>query len=135
MSMRTWSASPYKTAHKIVRTGKKFIFHEDLNLKGLTKRNQAKQAADGGDRVKIQFHEESLALEGRVLRSTRVGKGLCRVGIEFMAIDLVSRRRLVEWLYCEVHDFKQRRKPGSLDSIFFMLLSVFQLRSITRVYK
>jgi putative transposase len=36
----------YKTAHKIVRTGKKFIFHEDLNLKGLTKRNQAKQADD-----------------------------------------------------------------------------------------
>lgn len=37
----------YKTAHKIVRTGKKFIFHEDLNLKGLTKRNKAKQADDG----------------------------------------------------------------------------------------
>jgi putative transposase len=37
----------YKTAHKIVRTGRKFIFHEDLNLKGLTKRNKAKQADDG----------------------------------------------------------------------------------------
>jgi putative transposase len=37
----------YKTAHKIVRTGKQFIFHEDLNLKGLTKRNQARQADDG----------------------------------------------------------------------------------------
>jgi cellulose synthase (UDP-forming) len=88
-----------------------------------------------GDRVKIKFQDENLVLEGRVLRSMRVGKGLSRVGIEFMAIDLTSRRRLVEWLYCEVHDFKQRRKPGSLDSIFFMLLSVFQLRSITRVYK
>lgn len=37
----------YKTAHKIVRTGKKFIFHEDLNLKGLTQRNPVKQADDG----------------------------------------------------------------------------------------
>lgn len=37
----------YKTAHKIVRTGKKFIFHEDLNLKGLTKRNKVKQTDDG----------------------------------------------------------------------------------------
>jgi putative transposase len=37
----------YKTAHRIVRTGKKFIFHEDLNLKGLTKRNKANQADDG----------------------------------------------------------------------------------------
>jgi putative transposase len=37
----------YKTAHRIVRTGKKFIFHEDLNLKGLTKRNKAKQTDDG----------------------------------------------------------------------------------------
>lgn len=33
----------YKTAHKIVRTGKKFIFHEKLNLQGLTKRARAKQ--------------------------------------------------------------------------------------------
>jgi putative transposase len=31
----------YKTAHQLVRTGKKVFFHEDLNLKGLTKRNQA----------------------------------------------------------------------------------------------
>lgn len=37
----------YKTAHKIVTAGKKFIFHEDLNLKGLTKRNKAKQSDDG----------------------------------------------------------------------------------------
>lgn len=37
----------YKLAHKLVRTGKKVFFPEDLNLKGLTKRNKAKQAADG----------------------------------------------------------------------------------------
>ena len=33
----------YKTAHKLVRTGKKVFFHEDLNLKGLTRRNAPKQ--------------------------------------------------------------------------------------------
>ncbi|MGL5066095.1 MAG: RNA-guided endonuclease InsQ/TnpB family protein [Microcoleus sp.] len=37
----------YKTAHKLVRTGKKVFFYEDLNLKGLTKRNKAKQDDDG----------------------------------------------------------------------------------------
>ncbi|MCW6051341.1 transposase [Lyngbya sp. CCAP 1446/10] len=37
----------YKTAHKLVRTGKKVFFHEDLNLKGLTKRNKSKQAENG----------------------------------------------------------------------------------------
>ncbi|WP_445244373.1 RNA-guided endonuclease InsQ/TnpB family protein [Microcoleus sp. OTE_8_concoct_300] len=37
----------YKTAHKLVRSGAKFFFHEDLNLKGLTKRNKAKQDNDG----------------------------------------------------------------------------------------
>ena len=88
-----------------------------------------------GDRVKIQFPEEGLVLEGRVVRSRPERKGLMRVGIEFLTMDLSVRRRLVEWLYCEVHDFKQRRKPGSLDSIFVMLLSVLQLRSITRIYK
>jgi putative transposase len=37
----------YKIAHKLVRAGAKFFFHEDLNLKGLTKRNKVKQD-DGG---------------------------------------------------------------------------------------
>ena len=37
----------YKTAHKLVRTGKQVFFHEDLNLKGLTKRNKAKQDEAG----------------------------------------------------------------------------------------
>jgi putative transposase len=33
----------YKTAHKLVRSGKKVFFHESLNLKGLTKCNAPKQ--------------------------------------------------------------------------------------------
>jgi putative transposase len=33
----------YKTAHQLVKTGKKVFFHEDLNLKGLTKRAAPKQ--------------------------------------------------------------------------------------------
>jgi putative transposase len=37
----------YKTAHKLTRTGAKFFFYEDLNLKGLTKRNKVKQDEDG----------------------------------------------------------------------------------------
>lgn len=37
----------YKTAHKLVRTGKKVFFHEALNLKGLTKRNAIKQDEKG----------------------------------------------------------------------------------------
>jgi putative transposase len=38
----------YKTAHKLVRTGKKVFFHEDLNLKGLSKRNAPKLFGDTG---------------------------------------------------------------------------------------
>ena len=37
----------YKTAHQVVRSGKKFFFHEDLNLKGLSKRNSPKQDENG----------------------------------------------------------------------------------------
>ncbi|MEH2361381.1 RNA-guided endonuclease InsQ/TnpB family protein [Nostoc sp.] len=37
----------YKTAHKLLRTGKKVFFHEDLNLKGLSKRNAPKQDETG----------------------------------------------------------------------------------------
>jgi putative transposase len=37
----------YKTAHALVRTGRKVFIHEDLNLRGLTKRNKAKQDEDG----------------------------------------------------------------------------------------
>ncbi|MFK0734573.1 MAG: transposase [Gloeotrichia echinulata IR180] len=37
----------YKTAHKLVRTGNKFFFYEDLNLKGLIRRNKTKQDENG----------------------------------------------------------------------------------------
>ncbi|BBD57388.1 putative transposase IS605 family protein [Nostoc sp. HK-01] len=37
----------YKTAYELVRTGKKVFFHEDLNLKGLTKRNAPKKDETG----------------------------------------------------------------------------------------
>ncbi|EKQ70357.1 transposase [Leptolyngbyaceae cyanobacterium JSC-12] len=37
----------FKTAHRLVRTGKKVFVHEDLNLKALSKRNKAKQDQDG----------------------------------------------------------------------------------------
>jgi putative transposase len=37
----------YKTAHKLVRTGKKVFFHENLNLKGLSRRNAPKQDENG----------------------------------------------------------------------------------------
>ncbi|MEG5058232.1 transposase [Microcoleus sp. A2-C5] len=37
----------YKTAHKLVRTGKKVFFHEDLNLKGLKARNKPQHSDDG----------------------------------------------------------------------------------------
>lgn len=37
----------YKTSHALVRTGKKVIFCEDLNLKGLSKKNKAKQDENG----------------------------------------------------------------------------------------
>jgi putative transposase len=37
----------YKTAHQLVRTGAKFFFPEELNLKGLTKRNEVKQDENG----------------------------------------------------------------------------------------
>jgi putative transposase len=38
----------YKTAHKLVRTGKKVFFYEALNLKGLTQRNAPKPDEPGG---------------------------------------------------------------------------------------
>jgi putative transposase len=38
----------FKTAHKVVRTGKTVFFYENLNLKGLSQRNGAKQALEQG---------------------------------------------------------------------------------------
>jgi len=50
----------YKTAHKLVRTGSKFFFHEDLNLKGLTKRNKSKQDDNGNYLPNGQFAKSGL---------------------------------------------------------------------------
>lgn len=37
----------YKTSHRLVRTGKKVFFHEELDLKNLVKRNKVKQDETG----------------------------------------------------------------------------------------
>ncbi|WP_307785965.1 transposase [Okeania sp. KiyG1] len=37
----------YKTAYKLIQTGKKVFFHEKLNLAGLTRRNQTKKDENG----------------------------------------------------------------------------------------
>lgn len=37
----------FKTAHNVVKSGHQVYFHEDLDLKNLTKRNKAKQDEDG----------------------------------------------------------------------------------------
>jgi putative transposase len=37
----------FETAHQVVKSGKKVFFHEDLDLKNLTKRNKAKQDENG----------------------------------------------------------------------------------------
>lgn len=52
----------YKTAHKLVRTGKKVFFHEDLNLKGLSKRNAPKQDESGVYRPNGQSAKSGLNL-------------------------------------------------------------------------
>jgi putative transposase len=44
---RTRKDHAFKTAHALVRIGKKVIVHEDLNLKALSKRNKVKQDEDG----------------------------------------------------------------------------------------
>ncbi|MFB2835293.1 RNA-guided endonuclease InsQ/TnpB family protein [Floridanema evergladense] len=44
---RARSDHAYKTAHALMRTGKKVFVHEDLNLKNLTKKNKAKQDEKG----------------------------------------------------------------------------------------
>ncbi len=44
---RTRKDHAFKTAHKVVRTGKKVFFYENLDLKNLTKRNKANQDETG----------------------------------------------------------------------------------------
>ena len=44
---RTRKDFQYKTAHKLVRSGNKVLFHEKLNLQGLSQRNATKQDVNG----------------------------------------------------------------------------------------
>jgi len=50
----------YKTAHKLVRSGKRVFFHEDLNIAGLTKRNHPKQDQEGKYRPNRQSAKSGL---------------------------------------------------------------------------
>ena len=100
------------------------------------------QASGGqwGDRVKLMFdlphipNAKPLRLVGRIIRSRSV-QGAIQVSIEFENMDLDDRRKLIRWLYCEMHDFKARRRPGGLDNVFAMLTAILQLRSLTHWYR
>jgi cellulose synthase (UDP-forming) len=97
-------------------------------------RQQDWQTQDWQSLETVTLKFEKMSLQGRVIRSKSQGK-LQRVSIGFESVTEAQKRQLVEWLYCEVHDFKARRQPGGLDSMLAMGVAVLQMRSVTRIYQ
>jgi cellulose synthase (UDP-forming) len=54
--------------------------------------------------------------------------------LEFTHIPLCAQRQLIELLYCDHNDWKQRRKLGGADALIALFLSLIQLRPIFKQY-
>ena len=105
----------YKTAHKLVRTDKKVFFHEDLNLRGLTRRNAPKQDEMGAYLPNGQSAKSGLNLSWadaafgqffQILGHIAAKAGaVCRAKNPAYTSQLLSYRNEVIFTDCEIRAF------------------------------
>jgi cellulose synthase (UDP-forming) len=83
----------------------------------------------------ISTESPALALPATLLRQHRYPQNQRCLALTFQPLDTQQQRQLVELLYCEMTWWKERKRPGGFDSLLALLVSLLQLRPITRRYQ
>ena len=83
--------------------------------------------------VEVTFLEYDFSVRAEIVRS-RVKKGKFEIALQFTQLETEQQRKLVEVLYTEMTWWKQRKKPGSLDSFLAMISSIIQAKSLLNRY-
>jgi cellulose synthase (UDP-forming) len=81
--------------------------------------------------VRLEISEAQLLLQADLVRIDQTGD-LPQVQVQFQEVSLAQQRQLVELLFCRPGQWKSRRSPGELQSLWILLRTLFWPRALMR---
>jgi cellulose synthase (UDP-forming) len=80
----------------------------------------------------LDLPDHNLSLETRMLRCS--DRNDAPIVLRFLKPNLQQQRQLIEWLYCEMHWWKWRKKPGSLDMAISLFTAALKMNPVWYSY-
>lgn len=131
---RTMDRYPLKTACKITAEDKVFFgYTQNLSESGARVVLVPPNVALNTSSVEVTFLDYGFSIQAEIVRSF-VKKDKFGIALQFVQLETEQQRKLVEVLYTEMTWWKQRKKPGGLDSFLAMIASIIQARSLLNRY-
>ncbi|MEH2107889.1 MAG: glycosyltransferase [Nostoc sp.] len=131
---RTMDRFPLKTACKITAKDKVFLgYTQNLSESGTRVVLITPDVALNTSIVEVTFLEYGFSIQAEIVRCF-VKKNKFGIAMQFIQLETEQQRKLVEVLYTEMTWWKQRKKPGTLDSFLAMIASTIQARSLLNRY-
>ncbi|MEH1801121.1 MAG: glycosyltransferase [Nostoc sp.] len=131
---RTMDRFPLKTACKITAKDKVFLgYTQNLSESGTRVVLITPDVALNTSIVEVTFLEYGFSIQAEIVRCF-VKKNKFGIAMQFVQLENEQQRKLVEVLYTEMTWWKQRKKPGTLDSFLAMIASTIQARPLLNWY-
>ncbi|WP_230966655.1 glycosyltransferase [Nostoc commune] len=131
---RTMDRFPLKTACKITAEDKVFFgYTQNLSESGARVVLITPGVALNTSSVEVTFLEYGFSMQAEIVRSF-VKKDKFGIALQFVQLETEQQRKLVEVLYTGMTWWKQRKKPGTLDSLLAMIGSTIKARSLLNRY-
>lgn len=108
---------------------------QDLSEGGGSAQFELPLPLEPGREVQVLLPQEDCRISGTVLRAAVKGKRTS-VSIQFPAsLPLSRHRQLVRLLYCNMTHWKRRKKPGGLDALLAIVLTIVRLYPLLKRYR
>ncbi|MEH2268412.1 MAG: glycosyltransferase [Nostoc sp.] len=131
---RTMDRFPLKTACKITAKDQVFLgYTQNLSESGTRVVLITPDVALNTSIVEVTFLEYGFSIQAEIVRCF-VKKNKFGIAMQFVQLENEQQRKLVEVLYTEMTWWKQRKKPGTLDSFLAMIASTIQARPLLNRY-
>jgi cellulose synthase (UDP-forming) len=119
----------------VVRVGKTTYpgYTIDLSENGAAVQLLAAAELQSGEPVWLDLLEYELSFAVRILRSAQRSHG--PIALQFLQPSLRQQRQLIQLLYCEMHWWKWRKKPGALDMVISLFTAAVKMNPIWRGYR
>ena len=92
----------------------------------LTKTADASLDELQGCPIILYLEDEALTLQGAITQWSHTEEEFPKITVRFAELSQPQHRRLVELLYCRPGQWKSRRAPNELHSLWLILKSVFK---------